>query len=160
MDSLPQLSTPLPSASTPPHTAAWLGYGGLLPFCLLSLGVLLDDAHQTLWRDSQLSYGAIILSFVGALHWAFAMTLPELDTRQRNERLIWSVVPALLGWMALLLPPLTAAALLIAGFVVHYLQDRRLDRSSNLPNWYLPMRLRLTLVACVCLAASAFWGNR
>jgi hypothetical protein len=55
---------------------------------------------------------------------------------------------------------LTAAALLIAGFVVHYLQDRRLDRSSNLPNWYLPMRLRLTLVACVCLAASAFWGNR
>jgi hypothetical protein len=100
------------------------------------------------------------VSFVGALHWAFAMTLPELDTEQRVVRFVWSVIPALLAWTALLLPPLLAATLLIAGFVVHYLQDRRLDSLSNLANWYLPMRLRLSSVACICLAASGYWGSR
>ena len=82
------------------------------------------------------------------------MTLPELDSGQRTVRFIWSVVPALLAWTALLLPPMLAAILLMAGFLVHYLQDRRLESISNLPNWYLPLRLRLTSVACVCLAVS------
>jgi len=75
-------------------------------------------------------------------------------------RFIWSVVPALLAWTALLLPPMLAATLLMAGFVVHYLQDRRLESISNLPNWYLPMRLRLSSVACICLAISGFFGGR
>jgi hypothetical protein len=160
MDSLPQLSQPLPDANAPSPAVVWLGYGGLLPFVLLTLGVLLDPAHGSLWRDSQLAYGAVILSFVGALHWAFAMTLPDIDAGQRVVRFVWSVIPALLAWTALLLPPLLAATLLIAGFVVHYLQDRRLDSISNLANWYLPMRLRLSSVACVCLAASGYWGSR
>ena len=157
MDSLPQLSKPLPNAQTPPPTVAWLGYGGLLPFLLLTLGVVFDPAHGPLWRDSQLAYGAVILSFVGALHWAFAMTLPELDEGQRTVRFIWSVVPALLAWTALLLPPTLGAILLVTGFVSQYLQDRRLDNISNLPSWYLPMRSRLSAVAGVCLAASGYW---
>jgi len=160
MDPLPQLSQPLPDTNAPPPTVIWLGYGGLLPFVLLTFGVLLDPAHGSLWLDSQLAYGAVILSFVGALHWAFAMTLPELDADQRVVRFIWSVVPALLAWTALLLPPMLAATLLIVGFVVHYLQDRRLDSVSNLPNWYLPTRLRLSSVACICLALSGFLGGR
>ena len=159
MDSLPQRSQPLPGAIAPPTPVVWLGYGGLLPFVLLTLGVLLDPVHGPLWRDSQLAYGALILSFVGALHWAFAMTLPELDADQRVVRFIWSVVPALLAWTALLLPPMLAATLLMAGFAVHYLQDRRLESVSNLPNWYLPMRLRLSSVACICLAISGFLGG-
>jgi len=45
--------------------------------------------------------------------------------------------------------------LLIFGFVAHYWQDRRLVKVTTLPDWYLPMRLRLTLVASLCLLLGA-----
>ena len=93
-----------------------------------------------------------ILSVVGALHWAFAMTLPDLTEQQRTARFVWSVVPALLAWPALLVDATMASFLLIPGFVAHYLQDRRLVRSQSLPDWFLPLRFRLTSVACLCLS--------
>jgi hypothetical protein len=139
-----------------PPAVAWLGYGGLLPFLALALGSLLDRDHAALWSQALCAYGAIILSFVGALHWALAMTLPELSERQRSAWYAWSVAPALIAWPAMLISPRLAAPLLIAGFIAHYLQDRPLAGQAMLPAWYLPLRLRLTTVACVCLIAGAF----
>jgi FtsH-binding integral membrane protein len=140
-----------------PACVAWLGYGGMLPFALAALGTLLDPARRELWQQALLAYGAVIVSFVGALHWAFAMGANE--DRQAQPLYLWSVVPALAGWVALLLPLLLAqgtvlaAFLLIIAFVAHYVQDRRLARLHPLPGWYLPLRLRLSSVACLCLAA-------
>jgi hypothetical protein len=51
------------------------------------------------------SYGAVILSFVGAQHWGLAMALPGLDEAERTHRFVWSVGPCLLAWPALVLPP-------------------------------------------------------
>ena len=68
---------------------------------------------------------------------------------------------ALIAWLALLLPPLLASLFLIAGFIAHYRQDRRLASVAGLPLWYLPLRLRLSVVACLCLALgglSGFWS--
>ena len=139
-----------------PRHVGWLGYGGLLPFLLLAPISLLDAQHGPLWSDALFAYGAIILSFIGALHWAFAMTLNELSEKQRTARFVWSVVPALLAWPALLLAPPLSGLLLIGGFLAHYWQDRRLDAIAQLPAWYLPLRFRLTMVACLCLAAGSF----
>jgi hypothetical protein len=77
----------------------WLGYGGLLPFVGLAafswLGppVLPIDAAASLR-----AYGAVILSFVGALHWGFAMNLAGLDAPSRDRLYVWSVVPSLLAF--------------------------------------------------------------
>lgn len=139
-----------------PRTVAWLGYGGLLPFVLLAPASLLDHHHGAVWSDALVAYGAIILSFIGALHWGLAMTLPELSERQRSVWFTWSVVPALIAWPAVLFSPIVAAPLLVFGFIAHYLQDRRLARQANLPDWYLPLRLRLSSVAVICLVASVF----
>lgn len=106
-----------------------------------------------------LAYGAVILSFVGALHWAFAMTLPDLPARRRRAAFVWSVVPALLAWVALGLAPAPAAALLVAGFLAQYRRDVGLARLTALSGWYLPLRLRLTTVACVCLAVGGLVGQ-
>jgi hypothetical protein len=143
------------SVQTPPRSVAWFGYGGLLPFIGLALATLLDPAHALLWRGTMIAYGAVILSFVGALHWGFAMTLVSLTPLHRTVAYAWSVVPALLGWVALLLPAASASAVLVAGFIVHYAFDRQLVRRTDLPAWYLPLRLRLTAVACVCLTSIA-----
>jgi len=139
-----------------PRTVAWLGYGGLLPFLALMPASLLDHHHGVVWSDALYAYGAIILSFIGALHWGLAMSLPELTERQRSAYFAWSVVPALIAWPAVLFSPPLAAPLLVFGFIAHYLQDRRLARQATLAGWYLPLRLRLSSVAVVCLIAGVF----
>ena len=142
-----------------PRAVAWLGYGGLVPFVVLAVATFADRQRAPFWSDSLFAYGAVILSFVGALHWGFAMTLGGLSAGQRDARFAWSVVPALLAWPALLLPALSAGLLLVAGFLAHYWQDRRLAGMAELPAWYLPLRLRLSSVACLCLAAGGLAGR-
>jgi hypothetical protein len=135
--------------AVPPRSVAWPGYGGLLPFVALALACVLDGT--AMWRFALLSYGALILSFVGALHWGVALSTSALSERQRNACFVWSIVPALLAWATLFMAPGVAALLLAAGFGAHYLQDRQLARHAALPAWYLPLRLRLTVVASICL---------
>ena len=81
--------------------------------------------------------------------------LGELSDRERTHRFVWSVVPSLLAWPAVLLPMAGGAALLIVGFAAHLVQDLRLASRAALPAWYLPLRWRLTVTACVCLALGA-----
>lgn len=140
--------------SYPPLSARSLGFGGLLPFIGLALAALLDPTRAALWNHALMAYGAIILSFVGALHWGFAMTAGGLSDGERSGRFAWSVMPALIAWVALLLAGVSvmfAALLLLAGFWLHYLQDRMLVHRADLPVWYLPLRLTLTTVASVCI---------
>jgi len=115
---------------------AWLSYAGALPFVATALAVRVDPAQASLWAFALLAYGAVIVSFVGALHWGIAMTASGSDKgfAQRLPVLYaWSVVPSVLA------------------FVAHYSLDRPLATAMNLPSWYLPLRLRLTLVACLSL---------
>ena len=138
-----------------PPVVAWLGYGGLVPFAALAAVMAFDPAHARWWGEALVTYGAVILSFVGALHWGFAMSMSDLSGEARQRRFLWSVVPALLAWPAALLSVTPAMALLVAGFVAHYLCDRRLGVLSFLPRWYLPLRFRLTVVACGSLIFAA-----
>ena len=140
-----------------PPSVALLGYGGLLPFAALALLLVLGGAHRALWWQALLAYGAVILSFVGALHWGFAMVLRGLGAAQRQGLWLWSVVPALLAWPAVLWAAPGAALLLVAGFAAHRQRDWRLvaQTGAALPPWYLGLRTRLTLVACLCLLVGA-----
>jgi hypothetical protein len=134
-----------------PTIVAWLGYTGLTPFIGLTAAAMLSGtAHPWLGR-ALLDYAAVILSFVGALHWGFAMSLPDLDPRLQRGLFAWSVVPSLLAWVLLLLPPRVAAIGFIIGFVAHLLRDLNLARLTGLPRWYLPLRWRLTTVASLCM---------
>lgn len=139
-----------------PRSAAWLGFGGLLPFIGLALTAFVDRHHGIVWADALVAYGAVILSFVGALHWGFAMALPGMPQALRRNCFVWSVVPALIAWPAMMLEPVLGAPLLMAGFVAHIWQDHRLAGRVELPAWYLPLRRQLSIVACVCLALGAF----
>lgn len=87
-----------------PGPVAWLGYGGLLPFVTLAAVGLLAPTTPW-WSAALLAYGAVILSFVGALHWGFAMAQSGLSTAERTRCFVWSVVPSLMAWPATLLPP-------------------------------------------------------
>lgn len=144
----------LPPTSLPRHVCL-LGYGGLLPFMGLALLIPFSLDYRPLFALALVNYGAVILGFVGALHWGFAMTVQDMTAEQGRDRFIWSVIPALIAWIATLLPMPLGCLLLVIGFVVHYRQDTQLSGVMSLPAWYLPMRLRLTLVASVCLLLAA-----
>jgi hypothetical protein len=152
-----------PSPVRLPGGVAWLGYGGLVPFLTLAAGSVAGGPHADFLRAALFSYAAIILSFVGALHWGIALAAREMQARQRSALFAWSVVPALAAWPALLVYAAPASLLLVGGFLAHYWQDRRLVRSTQgnglLPAWYLPLRLQLTVVACICVAAGGLWAS-
>jgi hypothetical protein len=89
-----------------------------------------------------LAYGAIILSFVGALHWTHG--LEAGDTRSAARMLTVSVLPALFGWVALLLPVPIGLGVLAAGFGLVYVYDQQAWR-----RWpaFLSLRVQLTIGA-------------
>lgn len=91
-----------------PRIVACLAYAGLIPFLALLAASWLDTQRSGVWQQLSLHYGAVILSFVGALHWGFAMSVQFVSDRKRNVCFAWSVIPALLAWLALRLTRLRA----------------------------------------------------
>jgi putative flippase GtrA len=148
-----------------PTAVAWLGYGGLLPFLITAAGAWLDTPSSQLWQQALVGYGATILSFVGALHWAFAMRSDSQKQNAVTQMYVWSVVPALAGWLALLSAQVLpqghkiGMVILVVAFISHYLLDRRVAIQLALPGWYLPLRLQLTGVACASLLATLMTGG-
>ena len=147
-----------PNQQCPTHVA-WLGYGGLLPFIGLAILIVADPLRAQVWSDALVGYGAVILSFVGALHWGIAMIATRLDPVQRRRAFVWSVVPALIAWPATVLAGSAACLILVLGFGCHLAQDYRLAGPAELPAWYLPLRRRLTAVACISLLVSVWSGG-
>jgi hypothetical protein len=132
-------------------TAKLLGYAGLIPFVVFSVGSwsalpIFENAMQVL-----IAYAAIILSFMGAIHWGMAMSRTE---SQRSQFYIASVIPALIAWLALLMPDVYALSVLLAGFIAIFAYDYAVQRSQGLPGWYIAMRTSLTLIVAACLTAA------
>ena len=144
------------TAEHPPRQTLLLGYAGLLPFIGGALGVWLTPLA---WRPTVLSalldYAAIILAFMGAIHWGLAMRAERKDTLALTQ-LGLSVLPAGLGWLAIvdIIPAGLAVALLLFGFVALYLADLRAVRLELAPRWYPALRKPLTLGVVLCLLAT------
>ena len=141
---------------TPPIVKL-LGYGGLIPFIGLALLTFTSIVPAKIIESALLYYAAIILSFIAALHWGFAMSLKSLTEKQRNSRYVWSVIPPLLAWFSIMIDPTTCALILITSYLANLWQDISFDKLVNvdLPNWYIPLRIRLTTGAVICIATLA-----
>jgi glutaredoxin-related protein len=135
-----------------PRAGTWLGYAGLLPFVAALLGFLLGgDAREEYFSRQFIAYGAVILSFVGAVHWGVALGSGGM----RVMRLSFSIMPALLAWAALLLPAAPAAWLLLAGFILLRAWEASPPVAGTLPHWYRALRARLTAAVGLLLLVFA-----
>ena len=121
-------------------TATWIGYVGLIPF-FVSAALMWHPTWRGLAHASLLAYAAVILSFLGAVHWGIAMSGPG---GVPNRHYVWSVLPALAAWCFALLPPPYSLPLLALAFLTWWLQERTLF-THLLPAWYMRLRDRLTL---------------
>jgi Protein of unknown function (DUF3429) len=137
----------------PSYWVLRLGYGGLIPFVSLAAALwVAPTGDWPLVSRALLGYGAIIASFLGAIHWGLVM---REGPAHPVPLLLWGVVPGLLGWVTLLLGHTPGLVLIAALLWACLAVDRVLYPRYQLQAW-LPMRLRLTLVASVsCLAGAA-----
>ena len=146
------------SATDMPTAAKWLGALGAIPFVILSgSGHLHDGPSQEQATFALVAYGAVILSFLGGIHWGLAIAGfgPDGEEGKISGRLVVSVVPSLIGWGALLIPAAAGLLVLAAGFAAMLLVDLAATRQTKAPAWYPMLRWPLTLVAVAALALAA-----
>ncbi|MDJ0945003.1 MAG: DUF3429 domain-containing protein [Kiloniellales bacterium] len=139
-----------PAQARIPNAAVWLGALGLIPFLAGALAPWLLPPQRLPQADLALiGYGAVILSFLGGVHWGLAA--PE----GRPGQLGFSVLPSLVGWLALLVATFDALGpalwLLAAAFATLLPGDLLAAGRGLAPGWYPRLRLPLTLVVVACL---------
>lgn len=128
------------------RVSSWLGYGGLIAFLALAGLTYADRERAMIWHGDLCTYGALILSFVGALHWGSAMVLRNISQSQGNAMYAWSVTPCLIAWVSLSADSAPGDGVLVSGFLAHHWRDRRVRASRR--------------VACVVSCASSAADRR
>ena len=131
-----------------------LGLGGLIPFVMLPLLVIvLDEAHQEFLLHALVLYGAVICTFVGALQWGYAV---RGGSQQPWLQCGWSIVPALISWIVPLLAVVIALRILACLLLACYIADRIIEKTESAPEWFIRLRGILTVVGSGSLLAASF----
>lgn len=142
---------------TVPPMALMLGLGGLLPFIAGGLGIWLPGLGDLRFALPLIvmAYAALIASFLGGVRWGAAMQ--NAARAQHVEKLprylVMAISPSLLGLVGMMLPLPQAFTLFIVLFVAQAVVDLMAVDSDDLAAWYAPLRLLLTLIACLSMAS-------
>jgi hypothetical protein len=141
-----------PSPASPPLAPLFeaTGYAGVLPFAagLLGLVLLPTAGLRELAERGLIAYGAVILAFVGAVH--FGLVLAGLLDAS-GLRIAGAILPSVTGATAVLLGDSRALGLLVVGFGTFWLYEHR-SCAAQLPPGYLALRRNLSLAVCLLLA--------
>lgn len=145
-----------------PLSALTLALLGLIPFVWGALTYLNDGLRA--WGAAtlgprfvgpyvQLFYGSVILAFMSGVLWGFA-------TRTEGPRAAvgygLSVLPALWAFFMTGGGPVGAGMNLIFGFAGLLLLDAAFARWRLAPDWWLALRVPMTVIVIACLCVGVF----
>ena len=133
-----------------PNNRKWalaIGYAGVMPVAGLLILAWSGAIWQHLAVSSATIYAALILSFLGGIHWGFATS-----GFASSKHFLISVVPSLWAWAAFAGPDFYTLLGIILGLVVFFVYERQCALASRFPEWYLPLRRRLTFGLSLGLA--------
>jgi hypothetical protein len=167
------------SLANVPKEPYWLGLAGTLPYLGTSIStVYLTWVLNTGWPTSpsflnsimisretashllatlepiQLGYGAVIISFLGAVHWGMEYADKVPNPARTRFRYGLGVIAPMVAWPTLFLPIEFALTSQFAAFVALYMADARATVRGWAPAWYSNYRFALTAVVGVALAIS------
>ncbi|KZT00779.1 uncharacterized protein LAESUDRAFT_665271 [Laetiporus sulphureus 93-53] len=121
-------------------------------------GVAITMLDQAL--NIQMTYGAVMLSFLGALHWGFEFA--GYGGTKGYPRLLLGAAPVVLGWSTLAMEPMTALIMQWIGFTGMWWADWKATSAGWTPMWYSQYRFYLSILTGTCiigtLAATSYWG--
>ena len=137
-----------------------MGYAGLIPFVGLALSVqFADNPNDLIALESLVAYGAVIASFLGALHWGACFRTMGQNSHNRwldHSVWIWGIIPALVAWLAIHIYIPLALLLLAITLIVQRMIDQNTYQNyfanQETANAFLRMRTHLTVVASICLS--------
>jgi hypothetical protein len=138
-----------------PPLARLLGLAGLIPFLGCAGLVFLSEGWmRNLALQALAAYGAVILSFLGAVHWGFVFAAP--DAAAERARLVGGVLPSLWAWGAIALLPASLACIALAIGLGLVLAAEEFARAWGwTPSAYQNLRRLLTGVATAALLTAA-----
>lgn len=145
-----------------PRSALLLGLAGVLPFFWGAITYLNGDLADWTIRTIgprfagpyvQLSYGAIILSFMSGVLWGFST---KADESRAATGYALSVVPALWAFFMTGGGPVSAGMNLMTGFAGLLLLDWQFWRWGLAPEWWMRLRILLTAIVLLCLSIGVF----
>ena len=142
---------PDPLSDIPKSALIW-GVLGLVPVITLSVVIVHQSPKVHVEAlAALLAYGAIILSFLGGVRWGIAIS--GFSQVPFTVQLCISVVPSLVGWVAILIERPAGLVVLTVAFSLLLLMDNMI---SGAPVWYSRLRLLLSLPVITCLLTVLF----
>jgi Protein of unknown function (DUF3429) len=151
--------------------AILLTMAGAVPVFVLGAIVLLEPLASQTAIEVLVSYGAVALSFTGAVHWGFALRdtahpagntpLSQETLGAERQLLIFGVVPAIIGWIALSVmlhfqAPSLALFLLLAGFFVTIVVETIGRGRGVVASNYLMLRWAVSIIVLIVLLTVLF----
>ncbi|MEC7657577.1 MAG: DUF3429 domain-containing protein, partial [Pseudomonadota bacterium] len=101
----------------------------------------------------------IILSFLGGILWGRILALECVEAVSKETRsLIVSIVPSLIGWIAVLIGPGLGLPALAIAFFLMMATDLIHAKCNLFPAWYPKLRVPLTLTVIPFLLLPTVFG--
>ncbi|KAL2823907.1 hypothetical protein BDW59DRAFT_148187 [Aspergillus cavernicola] len=156
-----------------PKDALYLGMAGVIPYVATSLqtvylayeinraavagdGLIFSGQSAEfmlhILEPIQIGYGAVILSFLGAVHWGFEWA--GYGGRFGYRRYAAGVIAPAVAWPTLLLPIEHALITQFLAFTFLYYNDARASVKGITPPWYSMYRFVLTFVVGASIVAT------
>ncbi|RHZ52123.1 DUF3429 domain-containing protein [Aspergillus thermomutatus] len=156
-----------------PKEALYLGMAGVIPYLATSLetvylsyeinratatgdGLIFSGQTAELMlhmlEPIQVGYGAVILSFLGAIHWGLEWA--GYGGKFGYKRYAAGVIAPAVAWPTLLLPVEYALISQFFAFTFLYYNDARAAAYGRAPHWYGMYRFVLTFVVGASIVAS------
>jgi len=102
----------------------------------------------------QIGYGAVIVSFLGAIHWGLEFAEKSPLKERTNFRYAVGVLAPMVAWPTIFLPIEWALTTQFLAFTGLYFADSRATTRGWAPAWYGPYRWVLTAVVGVAIFIS------
>ncbi|KAL8798807.1 MAG: hypothetical protein Q9182_006379 [Xanthomendoza sp. 2 TL-2023] len=156
-----------------PREAFFVGLAGVIPYLATSAstvylawdinhaamdgqGFLLSGESAELLlhilEPLQIGYGAVIISFLGAIHWGLEWA--KYGGEHGYRRYAYGVVAPAVAWPTLLLPVEYALISQFTAFTFLYFADARACVRGWTPHWYMTYRFVLTFVVGASIVIS------
>ncbi|TVY40934.1 hypothetical protein LOCC1_G007555 [Lachnellula occidentalis] len=161
------------SLSEVPRESLYIGAAGVIPYAATSLSTVYlawdinhahangtgalfspETAHQLLdWiTPIQIGYGAVIISFLGAIHWG--LEYAGYGGYQSYRRYMYGVIAPAVAWPTIFMPVEYALITQFLAFNFLYFADARATVRGWFPAWYSTYRFVLTFFVGASIVAT------
>ena len=136
-----------------------ISFLGLLPFIFGLIDLLVNEENLFFLINIPKYYGAIILTFLGAVYWGIVLNdndVNHLSSTIKTYIICWSVIPSIFAITTLILT--NDLSILILAFLFIFVQiiDEFMIKYLKFPFWYLMLRRLLTIIVVIILIFSYF----